>query len=304
MRTPRAASAVWACALLFTACGYIVFPEEEKGSRAGQSEGWSAQAVGVGATASGDLSIELAIRNDTADWSAMEAAKKPAVLVAKNGRKTSCDGVFVGTGGHRLAPGFRMRGYLAGKKLEPRIEPVRVECKGAKAGPGAKLLVEYAYVTGQYNYYNRTKNPGTGTFEIDLDKVDQHLTYPVAEPVKDLIIKSDTKLVALNEVTLSLASVARSAQGIQFTWRTSNPGEYPCYVHVGTTPVIGRDGILYGFYETPDIVSVPITPGNGTAEWTSKVAVPADVKGIYVMLSVETGKQRLFANYAVDISHD
>jgi len=28
------------------------------------------------------------------------------------------------------------------------------------------------------------------------------------------------------------------------------------------------------------------------------------VKGIYVMLSVETGKQRLFANYAVDISHD
>lgn len=302
MRTARAASA--ACALLLTACQYIVFPEEEKGSRAGQSNGWSAQAIGVATTPSGDLSIDLAIRNDTSDWSAMEAAKKPAVLVSKNGRKVNCDGVFVGTGGHRLAPGFRMRGYVAGKKLEPRVQPIRVECKGAQAGPGAKLLVEYIYVTGQYNYYNRTKNQAAGTFQVELDKVEPSLTYPIAEPVKDLIVKSDAKLVALNDVTLSLASVKRSAQEIQFTWRTANPGEYPCYVHVGTTPVIGQDGILYGFYETPDIVSVPITPGNGTAEWSSKVAVPADAKGLYIMLSVETGKQRLFANYAVDVARD
>jgi hypothetical protein len=66
--------------------------------------------------------------------------------------------------------------------------------------------------------------------------------------------------------------------------------------------VIGADGILYGFYETPDIVSVPITPAGDKAEWTTKVAVPQDVKGFYIMLSVESGKARRFANYAVDIS--
>jgi hypothetical protein len=66
--------------------------------------------------------------------------------------------------------------------------------------------------------------------------------------------------------------------------------------------VIGEDGILYGFYETPDIVSVPITPAGDKAEWTTKVAVPQDVKGCYIMLSVETGKARLFANYAIDVT--
>jgi len=73
-------------------------------------------------------------------------------------------------------------------------------------------------------------------------------------------------------------------------------------VHIGTPPVIGADGILYGFYETPDIVSVPITPAAGEAEWTTEVSVPKDVKDFYIMLSVETGKARLFENYAVDIT--
>jgi hypothetical protein len=60
--------------------------------------------------------------------------------------------------------------------------------------------------------------------------------------------------------------------------------------------VIGADGILYGFYETPDIVSVPITPAGDKAEWTTEVAVPQDVNGFYIMLSVESGKARRFAN--------
>jgi hypothetical protein len=89
---------------------------------------------------------------------------------------------------------------------------------------------------------------------------------------------------------------------MQFTWQTTNPGEYPTYVHIGNPPVIGEDGILYGFYETPDIVSVPITPAGDKAEWTTDVAVPKDVKGFYIMLSVESGKQRLFANYVIDIT--
>lgn len=91
-------------------------------------------------------------------------------------------------------------------------------------------------------------------------------------------------------------------KGLQFAWNAFNPSAYPTYVHIGTPPVIGTDGILYGYYETPDIVSVPITPAAGQAEWTTGVAVPQDAKGFYIMLSVETGKARLFANYALDIT--
>jgi hypothetical protein len=128
------------------------------------------------------------------------------------------------------------------------------------------------------------------------------LKYPIAEPVEGLIQRSDAEIAALNKVVLALTSVERTDKGLQFNWQTSNPGEYPSYVHIGNPPVIGEDGLLYGFYETPDIVSVPITPAGGQAEWTTEVAVPQDVKGFYIMLSVESGKARLFANYAVDIT--
>jgi hypothetical protein len=101
---------------------------------------------------------------------------------------------------------------------------------------------------------------------------------------------------------LTLVDVQRSKNSLQFNWQAANPGEYPTYVHVGNPPVIGADGIIYGFYETPDIVSVPITSAGGEAEWQTDVSVPQDVKGLYILLSVETGKARLFANYAVDIS--
>ena len=66
--------------------------------------------------------------------------------------------------------------------------------------------------------------------------------------------------------------------------------------------MIGEDGIFYGFYESPDIASVPITSAGDQAEWTTEVGAPKDVKGLYIMLSVESKKQRLFTNYAVDIT--
>jgi hypothetical protein len=44
------------------------------------------------------------------------------------------------------------------------------------------------------------------------------------------------------------------------------------------------------------------TPAGGTAEWTTKVAVPKDGKGLYILLSVESGKQRLYANYTIDVT--
>ena len=75
-------------------------------------------------------------------------------------------------------------------------------------------------------------------------------------------------------------------------------------MHIGNPPVIGSDGIIYGFYETPDIVTAPITPGKGETEWTTEVMVPSGAHGLYILLSVESGKQRLFANYALDISKE
>jgi len=49
-------------------------------------------------------------------------------------------------------------------------------------------------------------------------------------------------------------------------------------------------------------VSVPITPAGDKAEWTTETAVPQDAQGLYILLSVESKKQRLFVNYAVDIT--
>ncbi len=290
-----------ACALLSLACNYIVIPECWEAARRAKGAGWSAVATEVGSSETGNLRITLTLRNDTGDWSAMQAAAKPAALVA-DGKTTPCDTVFVSSGGHRLAPGFQMRGYIAGTQADQQIQLIYVECQGAAAAPGAVLAVEYSYVTGQYNYYEPEANKTDGKLEIPLDNIASGLTYPIGEPVEGLIQQENVEIVALNKVVLTLAGVERTADGFQFSWKTANPGEYPTYVHVGNPPVIGADGILYGFYETPDLASVPITPAGGESTWTTTVAVPQDAQGLYILLSAESGKQRLYANYALDIT--
>jgi len=291
------------CALLQLACAYIVFPEELDTSGSSVSKGWSAVATNVGKSDAGDLHIDLTIRNETANWSAMQAvADKPAVLTAGDGKTTNCDTVFVSSGGHRLAPGFQMRGFIAGTKAQPTTQLIYVECKGAEAAPGSTLSIDYSYVMGEYNYYDQEANKAESVMEINLDQVATDVKYPIAEPVEGLIQKPSTEFIGINAVVLSLTGVTRTDNGLQFTWQTSNPGEYPSYVHIGTPPVIGADGIFYGLYESPDIASVPITPAGDKAEWTTEVAVPNDVNGLYIMLSVESRNQRFFVNYAVDIS--
>ena len=47
---------------------------------------------------------------------------------------------------------------------------------------------------------------------------------------------------------------------------------------------------------------MPITGAGSTAEWTTEVAVPSEVQGLYMLLSVETGKQRYFVHQALDIT--
>jgi hypothetical protein len=131
------------------ACAYIVLPEEEGSLGSADSKGWSAVATKIGKSEAGDLHIDLTIRNETGDWSAMQAAPgKPAVLTAGDGKTTSCDIIYFGTGGHRLAPGFQIRGFTAGTKAQPEIQPVYVECEGAEAVPGSELSIDYSYADG------------------------------------------------------------------------------------------------------------------------------------------------------------
>jgi hypothetical protein len=303
MRINKALLPLLTCALLILACEYIVLPDDLGDSGSSASKGWSAIATNVGKSDAGDLRIDITLRNETADWSAMQAtAGKPAVLTTSDGKTTNCGTVFVGTGGHRLAPGFQMRGYTAGTKIDPKTQFIYVECKGAEATPGSKLAIDYSYVTGEYNYYEQEANKISGKLEIDLDQVKNNPDYPVAIPIEGLIQKPDIKITAINNVLLTLTGVERTDSGLQFSWQTSNPGEYPSYVHIGNPPVIGADGIIYGLYESPDLASTPIAGAGKTAEWTTQVAVPNDVKGLYILLSVESKKQRLFTNYAVDIT--
>jgi hypothetical protein len=283
--------------------GYVVLPEGIEFGASSVSKGWSAVATGIEKTDSGGLRIDLIIRNKTGDWSAMQAIDGKAVLLTdKDGKTTNCPTVFVGTGGHRVAPGFQIRGFQGGKKSEPVTQMIYVECPSAQVSPGSKLSIAYSYVTGQYNYYEPDANKVEATLKVDLDNVTTDIKYPIAEPVEGLIQKSDVEITALNEVVLTLTGITRTEQGVQFTWQTFNPGEYTTYVHIGNPPVVGADGILYGFYVSPDMPSVPITPTGKSAEWTTEVAVPGDVKGLYIMLSVESGKARLFTNYAIDIT--
>jgi hypothetical protein len=229
----------------------------------------------------------------------MHAGEAPAHA---GGEDRTCETIFVATGGHRVAPGFQLRGYIGGTKAEPEVQTVHVECPGALPPAGSTLSIPYSYVTGQYNYYEQDKGLVEDSFDVDLAEPAAELSYPVGDPVEGLIQEPSTPIEAINKVTLELTDVQRTPDGLEFSWKTTNPGEYPTYVHIGNPPVIGEDGILYGFYETPDIVSVPITAAGDVAEWKTQAAVPPEVHGLYILLSVETGKARLFANYAIDIS--
>lgn len=303
MRNKKILIMMLVCAMLVFACDYIVTPEFVDTPEALVSKGWTAVVTNVAQTGAGDLHIDLTIRNETGDWSAMQAINgKPAVLTASDGKTVNCDTVFVGTGGHRLAPGFQMRGYTAGTKQEPAIQPLYVECKGVETSPGARLAIAYSYVTGEYNYFEQDATRTEARLDADIDQVAVDLNYPIYAQVSDLILAPDLSIEAINKNILTLSKVARTETGLQFTWLNTNPTEYPLYVHIGLPPVIGADGILYGFYESPDIASPPITPAGSSVEWTTDVAVPQEVGGFYILLSVESKKQRLFVNYAIDIS--
>jgi hypothetical protein len=292
------------CALLSLACRYIVVPADLLVTPTSvASKGWSGIVTNLGKSDAGDLHIDLAIRNDTQDWSAMQADDgKPAILKTSDGKKANCNTVFVGTGGINLAPGFQMRGYTAGTKKATKIQLLYVECKGAAASSGSKLSIEYSYVTGAYDLHVPAV-PVNGTMELDLDQVAKDVKYPVETPAANLIEKIGDKINAINNFTLTLTDAKRTDTGLELHWQDENPSDYPNYVHIGTPPVIGADGVIYGLYEDPSIADATIALSHATAEWTTTVAVPSNVTGLYVLVSVETRQSKYFVSHAIDITH-
>ncbi|MEW6400529.1 MAG: hypothetical protein AB1649_01950 [Chloroflexota bacterium] len=295
------------CGLLSFACAYIVVPADLMVTPTSTaSQGWSGVVTNVGTSDAGDLHIDLAIRNDTQDWSAMQAAEgKPAVLTTSDGERTNCDTVFVGTGGTSLAPGFQMQGYTAGTKREPKTQLLYVECQRAAAsegaGAGSTLSINYDYVTGDYDLHIPSI-PVNATMTLQLDNIAKDIKYPVATPVADLIVKSGDKINAINSFLLTLTDVKRTETDLELHWQTENPTDYPNYVHIGRPPVIGADGIIYGVYEDPSIAEATITLPKETAEWTTTVEVPGNIAGLYVLVSVETRQSKYFVNHVIDIT--
>jgi len=288
------------------ACVYIVLPEglePPEVVEGSELKVWNAVVTNVGESDAGDLHVDITIRNDTGDWSTMQAvADRPAVFTTSDGKTTNCDTVFVGTGGHRLAPGFQTRGYTAGEESEPKTQLLYVECKGAVAAPGSSLSIKYISFGGILDDYDPEANKAEGMLELNLDEVVTDLTYPIASPVDGLVQDAGVSITGLSDNVVTLRDVQRTEAGFQFTWENFNPTKFPLKTHIGTPPVIGTDGIIYGLYETLDIVSVPITPANEKMEWNTEVAVPQDVKGFYILLSVESKKPRTYVNYALDIT--
>jgi hypothetical protein len=287
--------------IILISCAYIVTPVMEVTPTLSSSKGWTAMVTNVGQSDAGDLRIDITIRNETGDWSAMQAASNRPAVLTSGGKKTNCDTVFVGTGGHRLAPGFQTRGYTGGTKAAPETQLLYVECKGATADPGSMLAIDFNYVNGMFNYYVPSTS-FTGTLELSLDQVSAGLSYPMAESVQDLVQNPGTPIDAINSCTLTLTDVQRTDFGLVFSWETENPGDYPTYVHIGIPPVIGSDGIIYGIYESPNLEDAPITLPGEKAEWSTEVAVPEDVTGLYILLSVEEKQQKNFWNHLIDIT--
>ncbi len=292
------------CGLLSFACAYIVVPADLMVTPTSTaSQGWSGVVTNVGKSDAGDLHIDLAIRNDTQNWSAMQSDEgKPATLTTSDGKKTDCDIVFVGTGGTSLAPGFQMRGYTGGTKKDPQPQLLYVECKGVASSSGSKLSIDYSYVTGDYDLHIPAV-PVKGTMIVELDKIAKDMEYPVAMPVAELIVKLGDKINAINNSLLTLTDAKRTETGLELHWQAENPTDYPNYVHIGRPPVIGADGIIYGVYEDPSIAEATIALPKGKAEWTTTVEVPNNATGLYILVSVETRQSKYFVSHVIDITN-
>ena len=294
------------CSIFSFACVYVELPQDlatPEAPAGTKSKGWSADVISVGQSESGNLRVELALQNETGDWATMQSEpEKPAILTYQDGNSTDCDTVFVGTGEHRFPPGFRLRGYQTGDMENPETQMVYVECEGAEAVAGSKLAIDYVSFGGILDDYTPDANATEGMLEVELDNIAKDLTYPVATEVEGLIQTPEVSITGLSDNVVTLLDTKRSEEGLAFTWDNFNPSKFPLKTHIGTPPVIGSDGILYGAYESLDIAPIPITPPKGNMQWETSVKVPPEVQGLFILLSVETNKPRTYKSYVVDIT--
>jgi hypothetical protein len=288
-------------AIVSLGCKYIVVPKDLIAEKV-ESELWGAVITNVTQTDAGDLHIDITIQNKTGEWSSMRAVDGEPAILKSGGNTQECDVVFVGTGGYRLAPGFQMRGYTTGTKFEPLTQLIYVECKGVAAEPGATLTIDYIYFNGDLDYYHQEDIKSEGTLELTLDAIATDLKYPVYEAIDGLAISTDAEIPAISENVVKLLDIQRTEEGFEFTWENFNPTEFALKTHIGTPPVIGEAGILYGVFQIMDLASVPLTPANGKVEWTTKMQVPAEEKGFYILLSVESKQMRMYVNHLIDIT--
>ncbi len=282
-------------------CKYVVIPEDLMVEQAA-IKAWNAVVTGVLQTDSGALHVDVTIQNETGDWSSMQALPGQPAILESGGTKSTCDVVIIGTGGHRLAPGFQMRGYTTGTKAEPSTQYLFVECAGAQAQPGSELSIHYVAYNGDLDYYHQDVNESTGTLELSLDEIAPDLTYPVLLEMPGLIEPASSEILAISENVISLVDVQRIETGLEFTWKNYNPTNFALKTHIGNPPVIGSDGIIYGIFEIMDLVSTPLTPSKGETSWTTEVLVPAGVSGFYILLSVEDKQMRMYVNHLMDIT--
>ncbi len=291
------------CAVL-AGCDYIVIPESKSTPPPAEAEGiWTGVATNVEESADG-LRVDLAIRNDTGNWSAMEMAEGRSVTVVDaSGSSRPCATAVVGTGGTSIPPGFIMRGFTGGTRFEPQTELLSVECAGVAGTAGSTLRIPYSFTTGEFNFY-RPAPAQSGTLSVDLDAPITDLAYPIGTETDLAVTMVGEPIEAINKIILTLVDVQRSDDEIQFTWHTENPTNYQAYVHIGNPSVIGSDGILYGLYRAPHLVDTPITLANDSAEWTTTVAVPADVTGLYVLPGVESKQQKNYVSHIIAIPEE
>ncbi len=301
MSVRKTLMAVVACAVMVSGCDYIVTPAEDESQGPVSTKGWGGVATSVAQTSSGGtLRVELTIRNDTGHWSAMDATPGSAA-VSGGGRTASCDTMFVGTGGNRVAPGFQIRGYTGGSKAKPVTQLLYVECKGAIAAADSRLSLSYTYVIGDFNYFEASKQY-KASLSVDLTEVAADLVYPVATSVDGLIEQPGAKIAAINHCTLQLTDAKRTATGMDLSWQDENPTDYPVILHIGTPPVIGSDGVIYGPYESPTLTEPDLTGPKQSQQWTTRVVVPSSVSGLYIMVSVESRQAKLFVSHVIDIT--
>jgi hypothetical protein len=312
MKVRRTLAAVVVLGFAVAGCDYIV-PPVQVGTPppAIVKGGWQGFVTAV-ADVNGSLHVELAIQNNNSDWAAIDVARSTASITDKAGKSTTCDKVFVGTSvfqkpgysetGWFLPPGFVMKGYTGGTKAKPVTQLESVDCAGVAKAAGLKLTVKYTYVMGPYNYY-RQSDLINDEINLDLDNVTTDVTFPRAND-KAKAFKVGEPMVGLNDFHVTLTAVARSDEGFTFAWHADNPN----YIHIGTPPVIGDDGILYGFYESPHLSTPPLIPaaddaGNrGTADWTTKIAVPKTVMGCYILVPLESNQNKYFIDQLIDIT--